>query len=365
MRNITRQGENFFLLEAGGSDFEIGRQIGLATAGDIAYTWENFVIPRLVEWYGTPKEKFGETYAWLRKNLEKVCPWAAEQIDGIADGSGIEKEKIWIFNHYTVLWPAHGLFCTSVAVRNSDVGPVLAQNLDIGSEDFYYMTKLRPSKAYATLSDAMVTMCWSPTGINSKGLAVGSSNLASQARKVEKPLSGGIPNILLPRMVLRQCATTAEAVEYLKTLPPICPLTAGYQLNIIDITGDMAVVDKTGPYTIVRQCQKDLNFTTNYSLDEKLETWRMEGAPFEKSRNYRMRAGKILDEYKKLNGTLPAVVWLKELFHSHKGEGRICRHGSECEGGYSRLHFIYYPRQFCVEATNGIPCENTYQKFCL
>ena len=137
-------------------------------------------------------------------------------------------------------------------------------------------------------------------------------------------------------------------------------------MNIIDAQGDMAVVDKTGPHVLVRQCEKDMNFTTNFSLDEKLEKWRREGADPKQGENYYMRAKNIRSAYAGLHGDKPTVKWLKELFRDHNGIGRICRHGEEEYGfGYSRMSFIYYPCDRKVEITNGWPCQNKYQKFTL
>lgn len=363
-KKITKLGQSFFYLEACGSDYEIGRQIGSAIADDIADIWENFFLPRMVELYRTPPEKYEETYKWLRNNLEKVCPWMVEQIDGIAQGSGLEKEKIWFMNHYCVLWNAEGLFCTTTSIRDSDVGPLLSQNLDIGNEDIYYVIKTSPSGANTVLSEAMCAMCWSSTGVNDKGLAIGSSNLASQARKTIKPINNGISSHFIVKATLRQCDNTAEAVEFIKNLPQICPETSGYQMNIIDANGNMAVVDKSGPHCIVRQCQKDMNFTTNFSLDEELEKWRMEGANPKQCENYYMRAENIQSSYAGLNGEKPTVKWIKELFQSHEGIGRICRHGEEEYGsGYSRLGLVYYPCESKLEITNGWPCCNEYQQF--
>lgn len=367
-KKITPKGSPFFVLDVSGDDYEIGEGIGRAIKMDIADMWENFTLPRMIKWYGTPPEDYDKTYTWLRGNLERHCPWMAEQMDGIAAGSGLSAQNIWFMNHYSLLWSACGVFCTSMAVGQSDAGPVLIQNLDIGDEDFYYVLRIRPDSGYATLSDAMCAMCWSPTGINEKGLAVGSSNLGSIARVPNKPLAGGIANTFLPRMVLRQCGSTREAVEYLKSLPPVCPETAGYQLNLVDSNGEMAVVDKSGPHTLVRQCEPGMNFTTNFSLDKNLEAWRAEGATEEQKRNQRNfydRADKIRSEYRKLDGQTPTVKWMKDLFRSHEGKGRVCRHGPECNGGYSRLGFVYYPKECRAEICNGIPCENEYQSFSL
>ncbi|MFH1613819.1 MAG: C45 family peptidase [Planctomycetota bacterium] len=361
---ISKEGDPFFCLSVRGSDYEIGRQIGSATSADIADLWENFMLPRMAGQFGTPECKYQASYEWLRKNLEKVNPGIVERLDGIAAGSGVEEEKVWLMNHYAVLWSGKGLFCTTAAVRDSDAGPVLGQNLDIGREDIYYVTKTYPKNGYAILGEAMCSMWCSSTGVNEKGLAVGSSNLASTARVARKPFAPGIPVHFIPKLVLHNCAGVAEAVEFIKSLPSVLPESGGYQMNFIDAQGNMAVVDKTGPYVLARQCEPDLNFTTNFSLDEKLEKWRTEGG-IEHPNIYK-RAENIRSSYAALNSQKPTVSWLKKLFRSHEGIGRLCRHGEEEYGlGYSRMGFVYYPRQRQAEISNGWPCCNEYQQFSL
>ena len=363
---ITCQGEAFLLLRTGGTDTEIGRAIGEATAGDIGEMWEQFTAPRLVPQYGTPLERVGETCAWLRRNLEQICPWMAEQIDGIAEGSGLAREQVWIMNHYGVLWSAHGLFCTSLAVAESDHGPLLAQNLDIGAEDFYFVSCTRPTGGYAVLSDRMCAMCWSPTGINERGLAVGSSNLPRHGADVEKPLPPGVANHFIPHMVLRSCANVSEAVDCLRSMPPVTPPSSGYQLNLLDADGGMAVVDKCGPKTLVRQCEPGMIYTTNCSLEAEFEGWRTTGAKPGQDGSARARAARIRAAYAARHNSTPSVAWLRALFRSHDGPGRLCRHGDDASaGGYSRLHFVYFPQERSAEITNGLPCRNEPQRFAL
>jgi len=191
-RKITSKGEPFYFFYGEGSDYEVGFRMGREMAADILFSWD-FFLPRMEEVFGTPPDKYAETYKWLRENLENIAPWMVEQICGMAEGSGISIEKLFILNHYPLLWSSHGLFCSTVAVRDTEVGPVLAQNLEIGSDDLYFVQEIHPENGNAILSCGMAGMCFSSTGINSCGLAVGSSNLPSPVREGEKPHSGGVP----------------------------------------------------------------------------------------------------------------------------------------------------------------------------
>ncbi|MDO8586507.1 MAG: C45 family peptidase [Armatimonadota bacterium] len=357
-RQTTAKGEPFYLFRAAGSDYDIGLAKGREMAADILAAWDLFK-PNMDAWTrGRPEE----TCEWLRRNLELHIPWMGEQIRGMADGSGISEDTVMVLNHYGVLWSGGGLFCSSVAVRETEVGPVLGQNLDIGSDDIYFVEELRPADGFATLSDGMAGMCWSPTGVNERGLAVASSMLGSPRREGARPVPRGFPFHFLPRLVIRHCADVPEAIQYLKELTPTIPPGGGYQLNLLDSAGNMAVVDKIEESAVVRQRQDGMNFTTNFSLDAELENWRTGGGETEP--NHAARARNIMDRHRAAQGSL-SLQWLIDTMRGHEGDGRLCRHGTEDTGGggYSRLSFLYYPRERRAEITNGRPCCNEYQEF--
>lgn len=358
----------FLFADARGSDFDMGRAVGTTLSAQIHHAWETWASLRMLEWFGTAPDQYQATADWLIDNLRPLAPWMVEQMRGISVGANLDFVKIVLMNHYAVLWPACGLFCTSVAFAKSDAGqPVLAQNLDVGDIDLYFVARLRPSDGYATLSDGMYGMCWSPTGLNERGLAVGSSNLPAPHTEVQKPLKGGVPCTMIPRMTLRNCATTPQAIEYVRSLPPVLPLNAGYQLNLIDAEGRMAVIDKVGPRTLVRTCASGASWTTNVSLDADLEHWRVGNDPkYTKQYHGYQRAERLARDIQRLGGQPPTMSWIKRLMSSHDGAGgRICRHGPECDGGYSRMSMLYRPARGTLEITNGPPCQSEYQHFSL
>ena len=150
---ITAKGEAFYYLKAEGSDYDIGKAKGEALSLDLADMWENFTLPRMVKWYGTPPEKYDATYKWLRKNLEQVAPYMVEQLVGMADGAGLSLEQVFMISHYGLLWASKGIddavlsdmeACSSISTITLDSGPILAQNLEIGSDDLYFVEHLKP-----------------------------------------------------------------------------------------------------------------------------------------------------------------------------------------------------------------------------
>jgi|GEM_PF-2707433 len=357
---ITQKGEPFYLFKASGSHYEIGKAKGEQMSADLEAVW-NMFSSRMCSDFGTPPEKEKQTYEWLRTNLERHVPWMAEQLEGMSDGSGMGLDRLYFTCHYGVLWSAGGVLCTSVAVKSDTEGPLLGQNLDIGGDDLYFVEELHPSNGYATLSDGMAGMTWSPTGMNECGLVVGSSNICSPVRCGMRPVVGGVPYIFFPRMVLTQCADVPEAVELLKSHSPAIPPGGGYQLNLIDAKGNMAVVDKLEDRTVVRQCSESLNYTTNYSLDNDLEAFRTGDQATDPS--FIARAEKIESAFSAAGGVV-GESWLERLLTDHSGDGRICKHGVS-DNGYSRLSFIYIPNKLKMRISNGVPCLNVRQDFAL
>lgn len=358
---LTPRGQPIFRMRAACGDEEIGRQIGAAMAADIAAMWETFMRPLMPTRFGTPEKEFDRTYTWLRNNLERVCPWMAQQIEGVAAGCGLGVRELYLMNHYSVLWSAGGLGCTSIATVTDDAGPVMAQNLDIGAEDFYFAGLTVPRWGYAILSDRMCGMCWAPTGINAAGLAIGSSNLGRINQPPQRPLAGGIVNTMIPHAVLRSCATVDEALEFIRSLPEVCPSSSGYQLNLIDAQGRMAVVDKTGPRMCIRQCLRGFNFTTNVSLDPSFEAWRTQGKDNAEVADGWARARFVQRAYESLGEKAITSAWLRKLLASSGCEGALCRRGEVITGSYTRLSMMYHPRLRRMEIANGPPADHGYE----
>lgn len=141
--------------------------------------------PRLSTVYGLPTTKWDEVAAASEWNLQAVIPWMEAQLAGMAAGSGLPMRDLLLMNNYGLIWSNDGNWRSSVAVKETEEGPLLGQNLDLGSEDFYYLEEVHADGAPAVLCERMVGMCHSCCGINAAGLAVASSNLSSPGQRRE------------------------------------------------------------------------------------------------------------------------------------------------------------------------------------
>ena len=355
-RRITPLGKPIHHLKLTGTPREIGFQRGKELTEDINghLEWMRYYIVHVCE---VPMSRWDGIASRLEKNLLVNAPWMLEEIGGMAEACGVPARDLILGNFYALLAEAEGNWCTSVAVRRSDEGPLLGQNLDIGPDDFHYVEEWRPTGGHAVLRHMSVMMCRHECGINDAGLAVASSNLPATAQSRTPWDWNGTYFHFLPTLVLRNCGSVAEAIDYLRSLSPIIPSAAGYQLNLIDPTGAMAVVDRTGHHAIVRQCEPDLNFTSNCTLDDEFDLWRLGDDSYTDGR---ARVKRIREEWRKLQGTTPTRAWLEGLMRTDQGEGYLCRWS---EMGYSRLGFIFSPTRKTMDISNGPPNRTRYERF--
>jgi predicted choloylglycine hydrolase len=355
---ISVRGKPIFRLRVQGNDYEIGLQRGHALAADMRrhWPWMRHLIEHVLE---VPSARWDRMALTLEKYLAHRFPWMLAQIEGMAKGSGVPAANLILANFYALVGSPNGNWCTSVAVRETEAGPLLGQNLDIGAEDVYYAEERHSLGGHPTLGHLGLNLCRSECGVNSAGLAVASSNLPALARQDEPWNWDGMFFHFLPTLVLRECGSVSQALEYLRSLPPTIPSDGGYQLNLLDATGDMAVVDCVGSRCVVRQCSPSLNFTSNCTTDEEYEFWRLGESHRVLNQDGLDRVGRIRDEWKTLDGGTPTRAWLANLLATNKGKGCLCRWS---EKGNSRLSFIFSPVKKTMDISNGPPNITPYER---
>ncbi len=357
---IAPEGRPVFRLSlAGATDYEIGRQRGLELAEDLRRMWV-WMDSLMRDEYGFPEALKARVADNLIEGQARTFPWVIEQISGMAESSSLALRDAVLINCYGLILANAGAWCTSIALRESEEGPLLGQNLDISTEDFYYAEEVRPVRTCATLANAMAGMCWCACGLNEAGLAVASSFLPAPGRR-EIPWNwDGTPFHFLPTLTLRECESTNEAVRFLQSLPAVIPSGGGYQLNLLDAGGETVVVDMVADRTVVRRCEKSLNFTTNSTPDEQFELWRL-GKPGGYPDGIE-RAARIRREWAALRNRTPDRGWLTGLLGCPTGPGALCHTDKR---GYSRLSLVISPVKRTVDISNGPPDRTPYEQLSL
>lgn len=199
-------------------------------------------------WLGDmPHQQVAKIRDTMIHSLKDLCPEMVEELEGIAEGSGMPFDDVCTLNFVSAIGALNG--CTNaIALVSSIQGkkPVLAKTSDIGSDYAYYcVQRVEPKQGYSYLAISWVGCLWAEVGINSTGLVAGQGS----APTMPGQRGEGIPTLEYPRVILERCGTVAEAIQFCQDIP-----MAGKGLNIalVDGSGQAAVVEKSGTKFAVR-----------------------------------------------------------------------------------------------------------------
>ncbi len=329
-----------------GPDRERGRQHGRAFGGE--------VIARSLEharWgEARPPEQRDAAeamWAWLEDHQR----WLAEEIRGIAEGADIPLEAARHLSCCSAIWQFGE--CTTLGFCESDRGPVLAKTFDIGDQrDVYVLHRVIPQSGYRHLRINWAGNAWAPTGINEAGLAVGGSSTPA----VPDQDAYAMPFHMTLNPVLRECATTSDAIALLEAMNLA---GRGHNYGILDEHGDGAVVEKAGDRQAVVRAERDVICGTNHYTTE----------PF---------ADIPRPESDATKSSLARLAWMRETFieadpqpeltfqaligalRHDEGDGRLCRRGFL--GGHTHYAMAYVCRERAMWVADGYPCDNPFVK---
>ncbi|UFT99242.1 C45 family peptidase [Radiobacillus kanasensis] len=169
--------------------------------------------------------------------LGTYAPFLVEEITGLADQLDMSLQQgVQIFSGYDMPFPEMGC---SAFIHNS----FYARNYDF-SPDLYdgRLVIMKPENGFASVgfSHQLVGRL---DGMNEKGLVVGLHFVN------DVPSKKGFLAPTLVRMVLDQCATTAEAIDLLRKVPHgYC-----YNFSILDKMGEKGVVEAAPDHVAIRR----------------------------------------------------------------------------------------------------------------
>jgi predicted choloylglycine hydrolase len=162
-----------------------------------------------------------------QRMFAKFAPVLWEELVGIADELGVSMERVALrFGNDSMRPPIGG--CSAVMTAD-----VYGRNYDNMAR--YYaaqFTLLQASGSYASIGSTH-ELTGRLDGMNEHGLMIG----LHRVRK--RPRFPGLSSDLIVRMILDQCATTAEAVARLRQLPHAMQ----YNYSLLDANGVASVVE--------------------------------------------------------------------------------------------------------------------------
>lgn len=215
-------------MQCRGTPYEVGRaqaRLFAATPKGRAFLRRKAV--RFPWWFDIRKEE---------RTFAKFAPALWAEIGGLAEGLGVPMERAVLSFGNDGLRPPIGA-CSAIMSRG-----VYGRNYDFRPR--YYGARfalVQASGSHASIG-ASELLTGRLDGMNEQGLVIGLHRVRT------RPRYPGLSSVLVVRMVLDQCATTAQAVALLRALPHAMP----YNYSILDAGGAAAVVEAVPGAVAVR-----------------------------------------------------------------------------------------------------------------
>jgi isopenicillin-N N-acyltransferase-like protein len=284
-----------------GTHREVGRQLGVATAETVRRAAAAPFDDELVERY--------------REITRQHLPWLVEELDGVAEGSGVEPLAVFaasIEELAAAAEPAPSR-CTDLAAcgtATADGHVLVGHNNDLDASDEADVVAVEWSVPGEPTCFTLGVGPWISVGWNDAGLSLTGNELAPGDERV------GIPRLLQVRDVLTR-RSLDEAVE--AVLHPA--RASSYNWVLAHRDGGLVNVEGTARDAELSEPRDGVIAHTNHYTNERLlpleRSTRVDGS----SRRLR-RAEQLLAER---DGPV-TTGWLRGALSDHEGP---CRHGDE------------------------------------
>ncbi|MGC9318502.1 MAG: C45 family autoproteolytic acyltransferase/hydrolase, partial [Armatimonadota bacterium] len=340
-----------FYVEASGTPYEIGRQLGEATRLAIG----NSLDMLAARFRHTDETWFRDMRDRHMAYTERRAPELIEEAQGIADGSGVDFRWIYLASFYASM--RRGLEgCSNLIFTRSPDGPILARTCDLPAHEGKHagLALVRPEGGLAVLASYWPGTTWRGSGINEAGLAVGGSSCGASVPMPEEYMN---PHAL-PTVVLAGAESVSEAIALMSEMPAM-PWGANHAL--VDASGDAAIVEKAGAHQAVRRTEDGRLWCTNHSVTEELSRFVIDDE--EKLRESRQR----FDAIGRLSARgQPGVELAREVVSYTGRPGAICRYADDDpRGNQTEWAFIARPGAGELEACFSHPDRDPWHSFAL
>ena len=345
---------SFFPVELSGSSREIGLKRGqifrdslTSLAGDL--------LPCYV---GEKRDEHEKIAKRMRRDLEETFPQFAEELKGVAEGSGLSEQEVFMLDAWweNVAYPARfPSNCTCLAFTKSNVGPIMGQTADIGRTPYFVMVLIKPKKGYSFLSTLRVDMLGAGRSVNEKGLCMGGGTVGVKDR------GEGLSRPAVMRAVIQGCANVEEAVNLLKDIR--MGRSTGENILLLDASGNAAVVEKSTTKWEVRKPKNGGICVTNHFVTNAMKD--VNAISKEGLERYSEARFERLMHFIKTGDRIDAVKSFKEILRSH-GFGGLCYHGDPWPYPAStQFANIILPeqREMLVSSPMGPPCQSQFIRF--
>lgn len=367
--------EKLYYIKTQGKPFEIGLNYSEQLGQEYVLYCEMTVEKLKRRFENKLLEK---AYGLMLKLYQHDFPYLIEEMRGMAEGAQLDFEKVALTNFsagfgayikpkdnkksdFGCPWGNLSLdhsdedYCTNVIFPTSDSGPMMGCNLDGSTPEVSHgvVRFIQPLRGQTILCFSQTDGFNTIQGINNKGLAVGEASLHFPTIN---PM--GIIRNHLPRLLLQECATVMEGIQFLSRYPV---MRHGYHFSLLDKSGNAAVVERSPTEMYVRSSSDGPIFCTNHCATPSMRKLELSRGPIgDKNSDQRYKSLEQLTSQPNFKMTLNS---LKEIIQYHKVPGGICQHG-DLEM-YTKRSFLAILNENKFLVSNGPGCANKYHEFIL
>jgi isopenicillin-N N-acyltransferase-like protein len=310
------------------------------------------IIGDVLTWDKWDIEKLDHLFDAVSANMSSHAPHMLEEMEGIAEGSGLPYRDVLALNALADIWKVHE-FCTATAWSDTPDGAVIGKTNDIGQnkEKYHQPFARRSGDGIAAIWATWPGTVWANCFVNDAGLAFGGASLGMEARNLD-----GVPSNCMLRLIMDECANGAEVLELYQRVPA---MHHPAHIVLAEASGDVTALELTPEGVFV--CQPPGSSVvrgTNHFCPGPYEG-RDTNTP-ELLENSRRR----FDNLGRLAQSLPHTVdGMLELVQDHDASGQICQHDNT--GMWSSTGYVAIPGDRCMLIGHGQPCEATYKEHVL
>lgn len=256
-----------YLLHVRGSPYEMGFQHGKLLKGSIERNVEQFIDT-------PPSENGGRASAFLN-NLPQVKkhipPSLLEEMEGIADGSGIPLNKILILNLFPEMFHCSGITVNNNATHDGSLYHVRVLDYSAGKgiQNTAVVILAEPDGKIPFANVSYAGFIGSVTGMNKSHIAIG--EIGGQGYGYWD----GVPMAFLMRSILENAHTLAQAQEILENSPRTCEYyyvisdgNTNTSIGVYATASQIHFLQPSDPYTILAPKELPANFGKNGEHDK-------------------------------------------------------------------------------------------------
>jgi predicted choloylglycine hydrolase len=306
----------------------------------------------------------------LRDDVYNYYPERAEQLEGVAEGAGVDLSTALFFMYLELAGVGETRFsvdaCTAVGFQReaTECGEaVMVKNMDFYNDYAFMLTarKTVPDNGYSVFGNTAASYPGMIDGMNEHGLSV----IYNFAYTTEKP-THYTPLSLAIQETLQSCKTTEEAVRHITQAK-----RGGDALLMIgDAEGALRTVEISSTESAVREPQGPVLVNTNHYHTEEMKSIEIpHDAVYPEDAAHDLRGTPVLLTSTTRWDRVNELLTEGGSFSEERIHGMMSDHGVDAEPsrlticrhhdiGSTLYTVLYYPERRTMKVLYGNPCMN-------